>query len=137
MDVENKDHTGSIGYSFQGEGDGTCHWNANKCAKWRVSKTMSAVGSGITGHSDCLQPNNVTGGHILRAMLGAAGYTGSSQTCAQMGFNTSMGNGYAAINLPVGVADAFNKPIGMGGGDMGGGGMDMGGGGGDMDMDMF
>ena len=23
---------------------------------------------------------------------------------AQMGFNTSMGNGYAAINLPVGVA---------------------------------
>eukprot|EP01065_Artemidia_motanka_P025399 TRINITY_DN30403_c0_g1_i1.p2 TRINITY_DN30403_c0_g1~~TRINITY_DN30403_c0_g1_i1.p2 ORF type:complete len:142 (+),score=52.91 TRINITY_DN30403_c0_g1_i1:66-428(+) len=111
---------------------------SHKCAKWSVKKTMSAVGSGVTGHSDCLQPNNVTGAHILRAMLGSAGYTGSTQTCKAMGFNTSMGNGYAAINLPVGVADAFNKPIGMGGGDMGG--MPAGGGGGfgdGVDMDMF
>merc|ERR1711976_771940 len=98
---------------------------SSKCADWMTKKTMSAVGNGITGHSDCLQPNNVKGAHILRAMMGAAGYTGSTKTCGQMGFNTSMGNGYAAINLPIGVADAFNKPIGMGGDDMGGGGDDM------------
>eukprot|EP00756_Hemistasia_phaeocysticola_P052192 Hpha_TRINITY_DN27399_c0_g1::TRINITY_DN27399_c0_g1_i1::g.519::m.519 len=109
---------------------------SHKCASWSVRHTMSAVGTGVTGHSDCLQPKNVTGAHILRAMIGAAGYAGSTQTCKGMGFNTSMGNGYASINLPTGVATAFTKPIGMGGGgDMGGFGGAVPGG--DVDMDMF